>query len=116
MSEVGMVITHNPMTWWGHGVALQPKADVSVIHTEEPQPLVVKTQGSDYGGFMAFIFQRLGDGVYMMEGYVPSATYNIHEARTRHIVGGAADVQVIKQPNADCEASKSQSSECSPEA
>lgn len=114
MSEIGIISTHNPMTWWGHGVAIQPKSDVSVIHTEEPQPLVVHNQPNQ-GIIMAFIFQRFNDGVYMMEGYIPSATYNIHETRTKHFVGGQAEVEIIKSTSADCAMSNPLSDEHSPE-
>ena len=62
-----------------------------------------------------FIFQRTKDGVFQMESLEPGMVYNI-PSRAIHLLGGCADVEIIKQPNADFSESMSQSSECSPEA
>lgn len=103
-TDINMVFTHDPMTWWGHGVQLGGRADVSTVLSDP---------GGIQGGSM-FIFQRFKNGVYQMEGFIPAATYNINESRTCHILGGCADVEITR-PNADSSESTPQSSQCSPE-
>jgi hypothetical protein len=84
---------------------LEPKSDIQYIasermHLNEITPIITHN----------------GQCVFLLESFEPGAIYNISQCNTIHWVGGRADVEVVRQPNADSVTSMSQSSECSPEA